>query len=147
VLIMREMSRFSRQDGDETFGELKRIAQRGIAIWFYQDADRFRFGTFDTIAPAYLKAEMMNAEVRRQVAKHTHEAMLRKAQAGYVCSGRCFVYDNSCSLCASVIPLGKVRCCREGHTERRINEAETSVVRRIFMLCADGMGYTRIAKL
>src|SRR4051794_33582719 len=35
VLIMRDASRFSRRDGDEAFGELKRIAQAGVAIWFY----------------------------------------------------------------------------------------------------------------
>src|SRR5262245_48068434 len=32
VLIMRDSSRFSRRDGDEAFGELKRIAQAGVAI-------------------------------------------------------------------------------------------------------------------
>src|SRR5262245_2347036 len=41
VLIMRDDSRFSRRDGDEAFGELKRIAQAGIAIWFYQSGARF----------------------------------------------------------------------------------------------------------
>src|SRR5262245_37576821 len=30
VLIMRDASRFSRRDGDEAFGELKRLAQLGI---------------------------------------------------------------------------------------------------------------------
>ena len=32
------------------------------------------------------------------------------------------------------------------HVERRINEAEAAVVRRIFELCAEGAGLTRIAK-
>ena len=35
----------------------------------------------------------------------------------------------------------------DSHVERRINESEAVVVRRIFGLCADGHGYSRIAKL
>ena len=41
VLIMRDASRFSRRDGDEAFGELKRLAQAGVEIWFYQDGTPF----------------------------------------------------------------------------------------------------------
>src|SRR5262245_40907197 len=41
VLVMRDASRFSRRDGDEAFGELKRLAQAGVAIWFYQDGTQF----------------------------------------------------------------------------------------------------------
>src|SRR5262245_14370599 len=74
----------------------------------------------------------MNAEYRRQIAKWTHEAMLRKARSGYVCGGSCFGYDN-------------LRV--DGHVERRINESEAAVIRRIFALCAEGMGYSRIVKL
>ena len=35
---------------------------------------------------------------------------------------------------------------QRSHVERRINEAEAAVVRRIFELCAGGAGLTRIAK-
>src|SRR5262249_15329407 len=130
VLIMRDASRFSRRDGDEAFGELKRLAQAGIDIWFYQDATRFSYGTFGDNVVGLVRAEM-NAEYRRQIAQWTHEAMLRKAKAGHVTGGACFGYDNI-----------KV----DGHTERRINEAQAAVIRRIFALCIDGTGYTRIAK-
>ena len=57
-----------------------------------------------------------------------------------------FGYDNLCSASGRVIPPGTVRCCREGHTEKRINEAQAAVIRRIFALCADGTGYARLAK-
>jgi site-specific DNA recombinase len=130
ILIVRDASRLSRRDGDEAFGELKRIAQAGVEIWFYVDGTRFTYGTFGDNVVGFVRAEM-NAEYRRQVAKWTHEAMVRKAQAGHVTGGACFGYTN-------------VRV--DGHTERRINEAEAAIVRRIFALCADGTGYTRIAK-
>jgi DNA invertase Pin-like site-specific DNA recombinase len=130
VLILRDHSRFSRRDGDEAFGELKQLAQRGIEIWFYAEGMRFTFGTLDANVIGFLKAEMA-AEYRRDSSRRTAEAMLGKAKTGHVTGGRCFGYDN-------------VRV--DGHTERRINEAQATVVRRIFTLCTEGMGYTRIAK-
>ena len=130
VLVVRDASRFSRRDGDEAFGELKRIARAGVAVWFYQDGTPFTFGTFSDNVVGFVRAEM-NAEFRRQIAKWTREAMHRKARAGHVTGGRVFGYDN-------------VRV--EGHVERRINDAQAAVVRRIFSLGASGIGYTRIAK-
>lgn len=130
VLVMRDASRFSRRDGDEAFGELKRIAQARVEIWFYQDGTRFSYGTFGDNVVGFVRAEM-NAEFRRQVAKWTREAMVRKAQAGHVTGGRVFGYDN-------------VRV--DGHVERRINPTEAAVVRRIFDMAAAGAGFKRIAK-
>lgn len=130
VLIMRDASRFSRRDGDEAFGELKRLAQAGVEIWFYQDGGRFTFGTFGDNVVGFVRAEM-NAEYRRQIARFTTEAMIRKAQAGHVCGGRLFGYDN-------------LRV--DGHVERRINEAEAAVVREIFRRSAAGEGLRSIAK-
>jgi hypothetical protein len=57
VLIMRDASRFSRRDGDEAFGELKRLAQSGIEIWFYQDGTRFSFGTFGDNVVGYVRVD------------------------------------------------------------------------------------------
>ena len=68
VLIVRDASRLSRRDGDEAFGELKRIAQAGIEVWFYQDGTRFTFGSFGENVVGFVRAEM-NAEFRRQIAK------------------------------------------------------------------------------
>jgi site-specific DNA recombinase len=131
VLLMREQSRFSRRDGDEAFGELKRIAQAGIEIWFYQDQSRFAFGTFGENVVSFVKAEAA-ADYRRQIAQWTYEAMTRKARAGHVTGGRVFGYDNE-----------RVN----GFVERRVNELEAEVVQRIFVLSASGLGYPTIAKL
>ena len=131
VIIMRDASRFSRRDGDEAFGELKAIARAGVDVWFYQDGQRFAFGTLSDNVVGFFKAEM-NAEWCRQIAKWTHDAMERKARAGHVTGGRVFGYDN-------------LRV--DGHVERRVNDAEAAVVRRIFELCADGRGVRAIAKI
>ena len=147
VLVMRDASRFSRRDGDEAFGELKRIAQAGVEIWFYQDGTRFSFGTFGDNVVGFVRAEM-NAEYRRQIAKWTREAMLRKANSGHATGGRTFGYD-----LVDVIGDRRVRRApgtrrhpEASHVERAVNSDEAVVVRRIFALCASGSGYVRIAK-
>ena len=63
--------------------------------------------------------------------------MQRKAKAGHVTGGRVFGYDNL----EITGPDGQ-----RSHVERRINDAEAAVVRRIFELCATGNGLTNITK-
>lgn len=129
-VIMRDASGFSRRDGDEAFGELKRIAQTGVEVSFYQDGTRFEYGNFAANITGFVKAEM-NAELRRQIAKWTRDAMEKKARAGFVTRGRLFGFDN-------------VRV--DGHVERRVNSNEAAIVRRIFQMVADGAGTKAIAK-
>ena len=127
---MRDTSRFSRRDGDEAFGELKAIDRAGVEVWFYQESTRFTHGTFGDNVVGFVKAEAA-ADYRRQIAAWTRAAMEQKARKGYVTGGRCFGYTN-------------VRV--DGHVERRVNEAEAAVVRRIFELYASGTGLNTIAK-
>ena len=129
ALIMRDTSRFSRRDGDEAFGELKAIAKAGVEVWFYQDGQRFTFGTLAANVTGFLSAEFA-ADYRRQIAAWTYAAMEQKARAGYVTGGRVFGYDN-------------VRV--DGHVERRVNETEAAVVRRIYDLYAAGRELSSIA--
>jgi len=63
--------------------------------------------------------------------------VLRKARAGHVTGGRVFGYDNVPVLNA----VGQ-----QSHVERRINEREAAVIRRIFELSAAGVGVRSIAK-
>jgi site-specific DNA recombinase len=63
--------------------------------------------------------------------------MLRKAKAGHVTGGRVFGYANVEILA----PDGK-----RSHVDRRIQDDEATVVRRIFSMCANGDGLTRITK-
>jgi site-specific DNA recombinase len=75
---------------------------------------------------------------REKARQRTYDAMARKARAGHVTGGRVFGYDN-----VEIVDAAGAR----SHVERRINEPEAAVVRRIFELCAAGTGYTRITKL
>jgi DNA invertase Pin-like site-specific DNA recombinase len=148
ALILRDASRFSRRDGDEAFGELKRIAQAGVQIWFYSDGQSFTYGDMGSNVIGFVRAEM-NAEFRRQIAKWTREAHVRKAEAGHVTGGRVFGYDLVDIIGGRQVrraPDQKKRHPEATHVERMINQEQAAVVRRIFALCASGTGYTRIAK-
>jgi hypothetical protein len=72
-----------------------------------------------------------SSQERRKAIQRTREAMHAKARNGYVAGGKVLGYMN----------------VREGSNVRRVvNEAEASIVRRIFTLCAEGKGLLRIAK-
>jgi site-specific DNA recombinase len=75
---------------------------------------------------------------REKARQRVTDAMVRKAKAGHVTGGRVFGYDNLEVLDSTG---------RRAHVERRINETEAAIVRRIFEMCAAGTGYSRIAKL
>jgi site-specific DNA recombinase len=63
--------------------------------------------------------------------------MSRKARAGHVTGGRVFGYDNVDVWAGS----------QRSHVERRINETEAAIIRRIFALSIDGHGGKAIAKM
>jgi DNA invertase Pin-like site-specific DNA recombinase len=135
VLIMSEESRLGRE-AIETAYALKQLITAGVRVFFYLE-DRER--TFDSPTDKLLMSVTAFAdELEREKARQrTYDAMHRKAAAGQVTGGRVFGYDN-----IEVLDANGER----SHVERRINEAEAAVVRRMFELCAAGAGLTRITK-
>src|SRR4051794_31927721 len=135
VLVMSEESRLGRES-IETAYALKQLIQSGVRGFFYLE-DRER--TLETpTEKVMLSLTAFADELEREKARlRTYDALRRKAAAGYVTGGRVFGYDN-------------VECVgsdgKRSHVERRVNEAEASVVREIFRLCATGCGYPRIAR-
>jgi DNA invertase Pin-like site-specific DNA recombinase len=135
VLTMSEESRLGRERLEVGYA-LKQIISAGVEVWFYLE-DRRR--TLDTpVDKIMLSLTAFADELEREKARQrTYDAMQPKARAGHVTGGRVFGYDNVEILSAD----GK-----RSHVERRINEPEAAVVRRIFELSAAGVGYARIAK-
>jgi site-specific DNA recombinase len=135
VLVMSEESRLGRE-AIETAYALKQLVRGGVRVFFYlEDRERTLDSPTDKIM---LSLTTFADELEREKARQrTYDAMSRKARSGYVTGGRVFGYDN--------VDIPGVDGKR-AHVERRINEAEAAVVRRIFDLCAGGSGYTRIAK-
>ena len=136
VLVMSEESRLGRE-AIETAYALKQLVTAGVRVFFYlEDRERTLDSPTDKIM---LSLTAFADELEREKARQrTYDAMARKAKAGHVTGGRVFGYDNV----DVVSPAGE-----RSHVERRINETEAAIVRRIFEWSAAGTGYSRIARL
>ena len=87
---------------------------------------------------------LMDEGERYRAQQRTFDALHRKALMGHVTGGRVYGYDNV-EIHSSVLDAyGRPK---RDHVERRINEEQASVVRRIFRLCAEGKGMVSIARL
>ncbi len=141
VLIMAEESRLGREQ-IKTAAALMQIIDAGVRVFFYLD-DRER--TLDSAMDKVMfSLTNFSSEMEREKAgQRTYDALLRKAKALHVTGGRVYGYDNVDVLAPDPGPDGRPRRL---HVRRRINDAQAPVVRRIFQLCADGCGLTRIAK-
>jgi len=129
VVVMRDTSRFSREDGDEAFALLKTIRRTGVRIRFYSDSTDFEYGNLASNIVGFMRSEIA-AEYRRQVAAVTAETLRRKARAGHVVGGHVFGYD--------IVTVNT-------HKERRVNVLEAAVIVRACELYAGGLGYASIA--
>jgi DNA invertase Pin-like site-specific DNA recombinase len=120
---------------------LKQIITACVHVWFYlENRERTLESPTDKLRMSVTAfADELEREKARQ---RTYDALARKARAGHVCGGRVFGFNNVEVLSEPDI-VGRRQRVR---VERQINEAEATVIRRIFGWCADGMGYTRIAK-
>ena len=129
ALIMSEESRLGRE-AIETAYALKQLIAAGVRVFFYlEDRERTLDSPTDKIM---LSLTAFADELEREKARQrTYDAMVRKAQNGYVTGGRLFGYDNLRD---------------EAGVRRMVNEREAAIVRRIFEMCVAGDGFTRIAK-
>lgn len=135
VLIMSEESRLGRE-AIETAYALKQLVAAGVRVFFYlEDRERTLDSPTDKVLLSLTAfADELEREKTRQ---RVTDTMRRKARAGHVTGGRVFGYDN-----VEVLNAVGVR----SHVERRINDEEAAVVRRIFELAAAGAGQARIAQ-
>ena len=136
VLIMSEESRLGRES-TRTMNALSEILRAGVRVFFYLEDRELQLGSFQDNTMAFLRAEFASEE-RRKAAQRTHDALLRKFMAGHVVGGRVFGYDN--------VEVSTV-VGRRSHVVRRVSLDEAAVVRRIFTLCAEGVGQVRIARM
>ena len=136
ALIMSEGSRLGRESIETSYA-WKQILRAGVRVFFYLDESE---RTLDSATDKLMLAVTSFAdELEREKARQrTYDAMQRKARIGHVTGGRVFGYDNTEIKTAD----GK-----RSHVERRVNEDEAAVIRRIFQLRADGHGLKGIAKI
>src|SRR5262249_54929031 len=129
VLIVSEISRLGREQL-ETGYAVKQLAQAGVRIFAYLDDREVQLDS--PIDKFMLAAVNFGAEIERE--KHRQrqiDTMARKHRQGHVCGGTCFGYRN-----VDVAGAGGKR----SHVDRTIVDEEADVIRRIFTLCAEGLG-------
>ncbi len=131
ALVMSEESRLGRE-AIETGYALKQLVTADVRVFFYLEDRELTLGTMADDTMMFLRSQFA-AEERRKASQRSADSVRHKFPRGHVVGGRVFGYDN--------------HRVEAGHVERRINDEEAAVVRRIFDLCAGGTGYTRIAKL
>ena len=139
VLIMSEESRLGREQ-IETAYALKQIITAGVRVFYYlEDGERTLESPTDKLLLSVTAfADEMEREKARQ---RTHDALVRKARAGYVAGGSVYGYDNI----EVSVPDAMTGKPKRLHVERRINETEAAVIREIFEKAAAGWGTRRIA--
>ena len=133
--VISEESRLGRE-AIETAYALKQLVQASVRVFFYlEDRERTLDSPTDKIM---LSLTAFADELERERARQrTYDAMVRKAKAGHVTGGRVFGYNNL------EITGGDGQ---RSHVERRINDGEAIIVRRIFALCAQGYGVVRLQR-
>jgi site-specific DNA recombinase len=137
---MSEESRLGREQIQTAYA-LKQIMDADVRVFFYlEDRERTLGSAMDKMM---LSLTNFGAEFEREKAgQRTYDAMLRKAKAGHVTGGRVYGYDNVDVLG----PPGADGQARRAHVIRKVNDAQATIIRRIFELSTQGLGLTRIAK-
>jgi hypothetical protein len=138
---MSEESRLGRESIETSYA-LKQIVDAGVRVFFYlTDAERKLETAMDKVMLSL--ANFASEMEREKASQRTHDAMLRKAKAGYVTGGKVYGYDNETVYADERGPDGTQTRL---HVVRRINPAEAQVVQRIFRQYARGAGLGTIAK-
>jgi site-specific DNA recombinase len=139
ILIMSEESRLGREQ-IETAYALKQIITAGVRVFYYLEN---RERTLETPTDKLLlSVTAFTDEMEREKARQrTHDALVRKARAGYVAGGSVYGYNNV----EVTLPDPVTGKPKRLHVERRINETEAAVIREIFEKAAAGWGTRRIA--
>lgn len=141
VLIVMDASRLGRES-IETAHILKQFSLAGVRIFSYlDDREIVVDGLMDKMKLAF--TGLMDEGERYRAQQRTFDALYRKAQLGHVTGGRVYGYDNFEVVSSVLDPYGRPK---RDHVERRINEEQATVIRKIFNLCAGGKGMVTIAR-
>ncbi len=140
IVVMADMSRFSRREGDEVVRELRQIARRA-QVWFYESGSRFQADDSGAKIAAFANA-VINNDYPRKIAVKTLAAQKMKAGLGYVMGGRTFGYRNVDVMTGQTDGSGRpIR----SHVTREVDSDQAKVVREIAERYVGGQGFKRIA--
>ncbi len=128
VLVMSDSDRLGREQ-IETAYAMKQLITAGVRVFLYLDDRELTLKS--PTDKLLLSVATFAGEVERDKSRQrTKDALMRRAEQGYIAAGRCYGFDS---------------IAVDGHKERRVNEPEAAVIRRIFSLASKGIGFKAIA--
>ncbi|WP_373277413.1 recombinase family protein [Formivibrio citricus] len=141
VLITADLDRLGRDSQLNVLLLDDIINQHHIQVWYYQTGQRELADSPEARLMINLRSyagemERISASVR------SRDTLARKASLGHVTGGRVYGYEN-----VPVFTTDAHGHQVRSHTEQRPLEAEAGVVRAIFTMYADGLGYRDIARV
>ncbi len=140
-LVVMDESRLGRES-IETAHVLKQLSLAGVRIFAYiDDREIVVDNLMDKMRLAF--TGLMDEGERYRAQQRTFDALYRKAMLGHVTGGRVYGYDNVEIVSTVLDAYGRPK---RDHVERRVNQEQAAVVRRIFRLCAEGKGMVSIAR-
>jgi site-specific DNA recombinase len=139
VIIMADLSRYSRRDPAEVVLELKRLDRRA-KIYFYETGEQYRSGDFGDAVSNFVRAGSNN-DYRQKIRTKTIAAMKHKAALGHVVTRPCFGYRNVPVFNGTDVHGQPIR----SHTTREIDPDQARIVVSIYETFAAGRGLKFIA--
>jgi site-specific DNA recombinase len=136
VVIVSALDRIGREM-IETLTVLDKIEKAGARVFSADDGQEITGANDDSGMKELMRSfKMISARIERtKTITRVRNAARERFEKGYVVGGRVYGYDN--------VKLPGVKA----NSILRRNDAQASVVERIFKLRAEGMGLTRIARL
>jgi len=132
VLVIEIEDRLSRVMWKQ-LAVLVELHEAGLRVFRYSDGKEVLSNTPDQKLHLAIRAFLSEAE-REQIVRRTRAASHYRGRNGWVAGGKLYGYDN--------VRVGEGAV---SHVERRINEGEAAVVRRVFRRSAEGAGLRRIS--
>jgi site-specific DNA recombinase len=132
VLIVSEQSRLGRETLD-TLLVIRALEQAGVAVWSAISGRQITMADDNGEIMAFLDSWRDTGERKKTIVRVRNAAFTRFAE-GYVTGGRVYGYTN--------VRLPGVKA----PAKLVIDDEQSTVVRRIFSMTAEGYGLTKIAK-
>ena len=134
IVVCRDQSRLGRDALEVTLAIRDIVRDRGCRLFYYTTRQEVLFKTAMDQAMTFIQGTGHQMEVEALRGRVT-EALRSRVQAGRVAGGRCYGYELQRVSDGSGRP----------YTIAVVKEDEAAIVRRIFLMRADGLGFKKIA--
>lgn len=134
VIVCRDQSRLGRDAIEVTLVVRDLVRDRGCRLFYYVNGQEALFANAIDQATTFIQGTGHQMELEA-IRSRVREALRSRVRAGRIAGGRCYGYTLHRQTDASGRP----------YTVATVDEVEAAVVRRIFAMRCDGLGFKKIA--